>query len=92
MAIHRNQYFMVGIILLLVGFQLRMVDSFVLNEKATKFLAERTKGKNSSTTTLLAIAPSKLTNKIIRPPLWVGLCMMSVGVVLTLHALALKGS
>ncbi len=92
MAIHRNQYFMVGIILLLVGFQLRMVDSFVLNEKATKFLAERTKGKSSSTTTLLAIAPSKLTNKIIRPPLWVGLCMMSVGVVLTLHALALKGS
>ncbi len=92
MAIHRNQYFMVGIILLLLGFQLRMVDSFVLNEKATKFLAERTKGKSSSTTTLLAIAPSKLTNKIIRPPLWVGLCMMSVGVVLTLHALALKGS
>jgi hypothetical protein len=91
-AIHRNQYFMVGIILLLLGFQLRMVDSFVLNEKATKFLAERTKGKSSSTTTLLAIAPSKLTNKIIRPPLWVGLCMMSVGVVLTLHALALKGS
>ena len=92
MAIHRNQYFMVGIILLLVGFQLRMVDSYVLNEKATKFLAERTKGKSSSTTTLLAIAPSKLTNKIIRPPLWVGLCMMSVGVVLTLHALALKGT
>jgi hypothetical protein len=90
-AIHRNQYFMVGIILLLVGLQFRMVDSYVLNEKATKFLAERTAGRNSSTTTLLAVAPSKLTNKVIRPPLWIGLCMMAVGSVLTLHALALKG-
>jgi hypothetical protein len=90
-AIHRNQYFMIGVILLLVGFQLRIVDSYVLNEKATKFLAERTAGKNSSTTTLLAVAPAKLTNKVVRPPLWVGLCMMSVGAVLVLHALALKG-
>ena len=39
--INRNQYFLAGIIILLLGVQLKFVDSYVLNEKATQIIAKR---------------------------------------------------
>ena len=41
MEINRNQYFMIGVVILLVGLQFRAVGQYVLNEKATQFLAKR---------------------------------------------------
>jgi len=41
MEINRNQYFLIGLVILLLGLQVRMVETYVLNEKASKFLAER---------------------------------------------------
>ena len=92
MEINRNQYFMVGIILVLLGLQLRMVDSYVLSENATRYLAEYTAGANSSTTTMLAFTPPQLTNKVVELPEWSGWCLISVGAVLILHSLVLKGT
>ena len=42
MDITRNQYFFAGLLLLLVGIQLRLVDSADLTPEFTQFLAERT--------------------------------------------------
>lgn len=92
MEINRNQYFMVGIILVLLGLQVRMVDSYVLSEDATRFLAEHSSGTSSSTTTILALTPPQLTNKVIALPEWTGWCLISIGSVLILHSLALKGT
>ena len=41
MEFNRNQYFMAGLVVFLLGVQLRLVDAFVLNERATQFLAQR---------------------------------------------------
>ncbi len=36
MEFDRNRYFMIGILLFLLGMQFRMVESFVLNETSTR--------------------------------------------------------
>src|SRR5262245_46426584 len=42
MELNRNQFFMAGIFLMLLGIQFRLVDTITLNEKSTQFLAART--------------------------------------------------
>ena len=42
MEITRNQYFMAGLVLLLLGIQFRMIESVELKEQFAKFIAERT--------------------------------------------------
>ena len=38
MEFNRNHYFMAGLVVLALGLQFRYVDSYVLNERATKIL------------------------------------------------------
>ena len=42
MELNRNQYFFIGVVILLIGLQLRMVSTYTLTHEATKFLAQRT--------------------------------------------------
>lgn len=90
MEFNRNHYFMAGIVLLLLGIQLRLVEGFVLNETATRFLTHQAGGTASVAATILpSIGPAP--RKTVRPPEWLGWALMSVGSVLILHALAMKG-
>ena len=90
MEFNRNHYFLAGIVLLLVGIQLRMVDAFVLNEATTRFLSQRAGGAAEAVGSILpAVGPTP--RKTVRPPEWLGWALMSVGSVLVLHALAMKG-
>lgn len=93
MEFNRNQYFMAGLLILLFGFELRMVDSFVLNEKATQFLAQRMRDTQVASAndfpTMFAAAGSG-AKKRLQPPRWVGWSMISVGSVLVLHSLVMK--
>lgn len=96
MDINRNQFFMAGLVVFLLGIQLRVVDAFVLNERATQFLAQRMqqlKGQEVASagdfSTMLA-AQSPVGNKRLEPPNWLGWALVSVGSVLILHSLALK--
>jgi hypothetical protein len=88
---NRNQYFMVGVILLLIGVQLRVVDSYVLSAETTQFLAQRS-GTPTQQAALFAAqaAAPEMGRKVIRPPDWIGWCLMSIGSVLILHSLAMK--
>jgi hypothetical protein len=88
MEFTRNHYFLIGIVVLLLGIQLRLVDSFVLNEKSTRFItAQSTSGLGGKPIFASIAAP----HKVLRPPEWLGWSLMSIGSVLILHSLAMKG-
>lgn len=91
MELNRNQYFFLGVVILLIGLQFRMVSSYVLTDEATRFLAERS-NKSSARATMVSFTGDigALPNKVINPPEWLGWCLMSVGSVLVLHSLAMK--
>jgi len=92
MELNRNQYFFLGIVLLLLGLQFRLVSSYVLTDEATRFLAERT-NSSSTQSTLVSFANNigETSHKVLHPPDWLGWCLISVGSVLILHSLAIKG-
>ena len=48
MDINRNQYFMAGVVILLLGVQLRMIDSYVLNKQGSEFVTQKLKLTSSS--------------------------------------------
>ena len=93
MEFNRNQYFMFGLVLLFVGIQFRLVETFVLNEKTSRFIAERVQpavagADGSSRPFLPAVGPAP--RRTVRPPQWLGWALMSIGSVLILHSLAMS--
>jgi hypothetical protein len=90
MELNRNQYFFMGLVVLLLGVQIRMVSSYTLTHEATKFLAERTSSAADSTMMALTSDLGAGPKKVIHPPEWLGWCLISVGSVLILHSLAMK--
>lgn len=93
MEINRNQYFLIGLIILLLGLQLRFVETYVLNERASRFLAERlpgASGESSESSGRLMPAAGPAPLRTVHPPQWLGYALMSIGAVLVLHSLAMK--
>jgi hypothetical protein len=92
MEVNRNQFFMGGLVLLFLGIQFRMIDTFTFNEKVTRFLATRMKvidepaAAAPGTNTAAAASP----RKVVHPPQWVGFALISLGAVLVLHAMAMQ--
>jgi hypothetical protein len=86
MEFNRNHYFMAGLVFLFLGIQLRLIDSYVLNEKVSKLVAPKT---SATSTGLLLPAIGPTPRKVIRPPQWLGWALMSVGSVLMLHSFAM---
>lgn len=91
MEINRNQWMTIGFIILAMGIQFRVVDSFVLNEKTTEVIAKRLHKNDMVATTFLPAfnVPTPPSHRVIRPPRWLGFMMISVGAVLMLHSLAM---
>jgi len=91
MEFNRNQFMMIGVVLLLLGMQFRMFESATLSPKATQFLANRFQDTPSAAATNPFFATeSPIARKVIRPPAWLAWSLMSVGSVLVLHSLAMK--
>lgn len=89
MELNRNQYFFIGLVVLMLGLQLRSVSHYVLTPEATRFLAERAGKDGDSTLMALTSDVGAAPRKTIKPPEWLGWCLMSVGAVLILHSLAM---
>ncbi len=92
MEFNRNHFFALGLVLLMLGVELRNVESFTLNERTSKFLSERlnrTGGDADGVRPLLA-SMGPTPRHTIRPPNWLGFALISVGSVLVLHSLAMK--
>jgi hypothetical protein len=92
MELNRHHYFFAGLLILFLGIEFRTVEAFVLNEKSTNFLADKLgKSPVEEGSALRAFFPAAgpLPRKTVRPPEWLGWCLMSVGAVLILHSLAM---
>jgi len=91
--INRNQFFLAGVLVLLLGIQFRMVDSFVLNQKFAKMI---TKKQNRPVATasfsIQALLPANkpAPSRTVRPPDWLGYSLLSIGAVLVLHSMAMR--
>jgi hypothetical protein len=92
MEINRNQWFVIGIVVLLIGLQLRAVSAFWLNEEATRFLAEQSSDASAAERSFMALASAVPTapRKVIEPPDWAGWCLVSIGSVIILQSLAMR--
>ncbi len=93
MDVNRNQYFLVGLVVLFFGLQVRFVDSYVLTPEFTQILAERTAHPLAAVNAATAVVtPSRtpLARKTVRPPEFVGWALLSFGSVLILHSLSMK--
>jgi hypothetical protein len=97
MDLNRYHFFILGVVVLLAGIQLRFVDSYVLNEPTTRYLAENfgTPGQETASRVMmpsleLAGSGSSGPLRTIKPPVWLSWALISFGSVLVLHSLALR--
>ncbi len=92
MDITRYHVFLVGTVVVLLGIELRMVDSVVLTPKATKFLAEQTGNPAATASEVIgsvAGGEAALPSKVFRPPEWLSWFLVSLGSVLILQSCAM---
>lgn len=91
---NRNHFLIIGLVVLALGIQIHIVDSYVLSEKATQTLA-KIKGKDaeikaqSASLFFPSSGPAALGKKEVETPRWLGWLLMSVGSVLVLHAFSM---
>jgi hypothetical protein len=94
MDITRNHYFMIGLVLLFLGIELRLVANFTLTAEFTTFLAKQTNHPvvplNTVTESLVPEGGNIITPSVIDPPEWIGWLFVSSGSILILHSLAMK--
>lgn len=88
----RNRIFLIGLLLILIGIQFRMVESFVLNEPTTRALARVTNtqpvaSSDMVSSLLMQVAPAP--RKRVEPPRWIGFALIAGGAVVSLHALSM---
>ena len=83
----RQHLLLAGLLLFFAGIQFRMVQSFTLNEKSSTFVAARMGAGPQAA----AWQPAPL-RKVVEPPRWLGLALMSAGAVLTVKSLSMRGS
>lgn len=92
MELNRHHYFFIGLVVLFLGVQFRTVEAYVLNDKSTRFLAEKLGKSPIDDGNLMQryfAAAGPMPRKTVRPPEWLGWCLISVGAVLILHSLAM---
>ena len=93
MDLNRNQFFLAGVLVLLLGIQFRMVDSFVLNPKFAKMISKKQhRPVATASFSIQALLPTKApaVARKVRPPDWLGYSLLSVGAVLILHSMAMR--
>jgi hypothetical protein len=93
MEFTRNHYYLMGLVLFLLGIQFRAVDEVALTPEFTQFLAERTGhplAAVSANVQTLTQSDKPPVSKRIRPPDWLGWSFLSIGSVLILHSWAMR--
>ena len=83
----RHHLLLAGLLLFLVGVKFRLVESFTLNERSSRFVAAQL-GDGGRPPAWSAMP----LRKVVEPPRWLGLALMSVGAVITVKSLSMKGA
>ena len=92
-----HRLFTIGLVLLFLGIQLRLVKTFELNEPASQFIEQRLPSETSPTDTSFASykgyddywtngasADSSPSLRSVSPPRWIGWSLITVGAILVL--------
>ncbi len=87
MQIKRSHILLVGLVLFFMGVQFRLVQSFTLSEGSSRFIAAQMGNVPERT---IAAWPDAAARKVVQPPNWLGLALMSIGSVLTLKSLSMR--
>ena len=80
----RHTILLVGLIVFFIGIQLRMVESFTLSDFSSQVVAAQITPDETATPSAWQGTASR---KVVSPPRWLGLALMSVGAVLTLRSM-----
>lgn len=88
MKLNRETFLLVGLLLFFAGVQFRMVESFTLTERSSRFIAAQM--GNRQVQQQQSVWPNGLSRKVVQPPRWLGLALMSVGSVLALKSLSMR--
>lgn len=85
----RHHLLLVGLLLFFAGVQFRLVESFTLSEKSSRFIATQMSrsGPMQPQPAMWQNAPAR---KVVQPPRWLGLALMSVGSVLALKSISMR--
>jgi len=75
-----------GLLLFLAGMQFRLVESFTLNERSSRFVATQL-GDGLARQAFWQNTPLR---KVVQPPRWLGLALMSTGAVLTFKGVSMS--
>jgi hypothetical protein len=90
MRVKRHHLLLGGLLLFFAGVQFRLVESFTLSERSSHFVSAQLGNRGGmEPQTLWQNMPSR---KVVKPPRWLGLALMSVGSVLTLKSLSMKNA
>ena len=93
MDINRNQCFLVGLVVLLLGIQVLSVESYVLTPEFTQLLAKQTghplAAVNAAAPALVEAA-EPILKKTVYPPEWLGWALLSLAGTLILQSLVMK--
>ncbi|MCS7304041.1 MAG: hypothetical protein NZ602_02890 [Thermoguttaceae bacterium] len=90
--LNRNQFFLLGVLLVLLGGQFRLIDTVVLTPEAAKLLIGEPRPAPTASFSLPPLLPGQRStnnHRTIRPPEWLGYALLSIGAVLILHAMAM---
>jgi hypothetical protein len=93
MEINRNQYFLAGLVLILLGIEFHMVDTIVLTPECTRLLGEGNNHPVVAASNLLGPlvgAENQIAPKTFHLPESLSWGLLSAGAVLVLHSLAMK--
>ncbi len=93
MELNRNNLLLWGVLLLFFGLQFHYFDSYILTEKASNVYFDRFEKKSKPPeikNSFLEDAPQVTERKTIKPPIWLGRCLMSVGAVLIFQSFIVK--
>jgi hypothetical protein len=91
MDLNRNHYFIFGVVLFLLGLQFRYVSSFELNEKTSRMVDKRLGSNTVAHSQPFALFGAvHSSNRVVKPPSWLGWSFMSIGGVLFIYSLSMK--
>lgn len=91
---NRNKCLMLGLLLALLGLEFRLVDRFVLNQQTSETLAQYHRSAQKPPQGATAVfqkmsSAVPVPRQVIQVPAWLGMALISVGVVLVLQSLVM---